>query len=189
MLGEKIRNFRKNKSITIQEMADSTGLSIGYISQVERNLVDPSLSSLRKISAALDIPTYLLMEVEKNNNDLTIRKDNILIMKQPKSTIEYHCLTPMPDENFIPKSLVIRFKLNANSKDGDIPVVHESEEIIMVEKGNLIIHTGDETVELMQGDSTIIKGNIPHIVENKGDEEAVAISIFTPALWKFPYKK
>ena len=61
MLGEKIRFFRKNKNITLQELSDNTGLSIGYISQIERNLVDPSLSSLRKISQYLDIPTYLLI--------------------------------------------------------------------------------------------------------------------------------
>ena len=189
MLGEKIRNFRKNKNITIQEMSDTTGLSIGYISQIERNLVDPSLSSLRKIAGSLDIPTYLLMEVEKGDDDLTIRKDNVLIMRQPKSTIEYHCLTPMPDENFIPKSLVIRFKLNPSSKDGDIHVVHESEEIIMVEKGSILVHAGDEIIELNEGDSTIIKGNIPHTIENKNNTVAVAMSIFTPALWRFPYKK
>lgn len=73
MLGERIRNFRKNKSITLQQLSDETGLSIGYISQIERNLVDPSLSSLRKISKSLDIPTYLLMETEKYSDDLTTK--------------------------------------------------------------------------------------------------------------------
>lgn len=189
MLGEKIRTFRKNKNITIQEMADKTGLSIGYISQIERNLVDPSLSSLRKVSQCLDIPTYLLMEIEKNEDNLTTRSDDVVIMKQPKSTIEYHCLTPMPDENFVPKSLVIRFKLDPYSKDGDTALVHESEEIIMVEEGNLTVYVGDEVIELQEGDTTVIKGNIPHTVENKYGTTAVCMSIFTPALWKFPFKK
>ena len=170
-------------------MADTTGLSIGYISQIERNLVDPSLSSLRKIARALDIPTYLLMDVEKGNDNLTIRKDNVIIMKQPKSTIEYHFLTPMPDENFIPKSLVIRFKLNSNSIDGDMPVVHESEEIIIVEKGSILVHAGNEIIELNEGDSTTIKANLPHVIENKNNDIAVGLSILTPAIWKFPYKK
>lgn len=151
MLGEKIRYFRKNKNITLQEMSDETGLSIGYISQIERNMADPSLSSLRKISTVLDIPIYLLMDVEKNNDNLTRKKDDVVIIKQPKSTVEYHCLTPLPDEDFIPKSLIIRFKLNPNSKDTEVPLVHESEEIIMIEKGNITVYVGDEVIGVKRG--------------------------------------
>ena len=55
MLGEQVRNIRKKRGITLKELAEKTGLSIGYISQIERNLTDPSLSTLRKLSAALDI--------------------------------------------------------------------------------------------------------------------------------------
>lgn len=52
MLGEHVRNIRKKRGITLKELAEKTGLSIGYISQIERNLTDPSLSTLRKLSAA-----------------------------------------------------------------------------------------------------------------------------------------
>ena len=41
MLGERIRTFRKGKNITLQKLSDDTGLSIGYISQIERNLARP----------------------------------------------------------------------------------------------------------------------------------------------------
>ena len=44
MLGEHVRNIRKKRGITLKELAEKTGLSIGYISQIERNLTDPSLS-------------------------------------------------------------------------------------------------------------------------------------------------
>ena len=59
MLGEQVRNVRKSRGITLKELAERTGLSIGYISQIERDLTDPSLSTLRKLSEALDVPTYL----------------------------------------------------------------------------------------------------------------------------------
>ena len=41
MLGEHVRNIRKNRGITLKELAEKTGLSIGYISQIERNLTRP----------------------------------------------------------------------------------------------------------------------------------------------------
>ena len=61
MLGDQIRSIRKRQEITLKELAEKTGLSIGYISQIERNLTDPSLSTLRKISGALGVPTYLFL--------------------------------------------------------------------------------------------------------------------------------
>ena len=81
MLGEHVRNIRKKRGITLKELAEKTGLSIGYISQIERNLTDPSLSTLRKLSAALDIPTYLFMGGESSTS-LTTRQADMLILSQ-----------------------------------------------------------------------------------------------------------
>ena len=53
MVGEKIRKLRKEKKLTLKDIAEATGLSIGYISQLERGAVEPSLSSLRKVSEFL----------------------------------------------------------------------------------------------------------------------------------------
>ena len=63
MLGEQIRNIRKSRDFTLKALAEQTGLSIGYISQIERNLTDPSLSTLRKIS--LMFPPIFLWEKPK----------------------------------------------------------------------------------------------------------------------------
>ena len=133
MLGEHVRNIRKKRGITLKERAEKTGLSIGYISQIERNLTDPSLSTLRKLSAALDIPTYLFMGGESSTS-LTTRQADMLILSQPNSNVRYHLLTPMPNGNFVPQSLVIRFELEPHCKDGDLPVIHPSEEILLLER-------------------------------------------------------
>ena len=58
----KIRNYRKERNLTIKELAAMTGMSISYISQVERGELDPSLSSLRKIASVLQLPIYLLLD-------------------------------------------------------------------------------------------------------------------------------
>ncbi len=110
-------------------------MSIGYISQIERNLTDPSLSTLRKLSAALDIPTYLFMGGEQQHwpDNPSGGYDD---PPQPNSNIRYHLLTPMPNGDFVPQSLVIRFELEPHCKDGDLPVIHPSEEILLLEQGS-----------------------------------------------------
>lgn len=187
MLGEKIRSFRKEKNTTLQKLADKTGLSVGYISQIERNLVDPSLSSLRKISKSLGIPAYILFEQEKSSDNLTIKGNDILIMKQPHSTVEYHILSYLPDNNFTPQSVAIGFIHKPNCCDSDFHIIHESEEIVLLHEGELLIHLSDETIRLLPGDSTIIKSNVPHIIENLSDYPAKGVLIFTPAIWT-PFK-
>lgn len=185
MLGEQVRNVRKSRGITLKELAEQTGLSIGYISQIERDLTDPSLSTLRKLSEALDVPTYLFMGVAETDSRLTTRKNEVITLSQPNSSIRYHLLTPMPSAEFVPQSLIIRFELEPHSKDGERPVIHPSEEIIMIESGKLEVVIGTEKIHLEEGDSTLIRSNLPHMVVNETDQPVVGVSVFTPAIW-FP---
>ena len=62
MADNKIRKYRKKLNLTIKDLAERTGLSIGYISQLERDEAEPSLSSLRKIAKEFDVPIYLRIE-------------------------------------------------------------------------------------------------------------------------------
>ena len=139
-----------------------------YISQIERNLTDPSLSTLRKLSAALDIPTYLFMGGESSTG-LTTRQADMMILSQPNSNVRYHLLTPMPNGNFVPQSLVIRFELEPHCKDGDLPVIHPSEEILLLEQGQLDVLVESETTRLNAGDTTVVQSNpAPHRFQPRG---------------------
>ena len=188
MLGENVRSVRKSRGITLKELAEKTGLSIGYISQIERDLTDPSLSTLRKLSGALDVPTYLFMGGTETESGLTTLINEVITLSQPNSSIRYHLLTPMPSSEFVPQSLVIRFELEPHSKDGERPVVHPSEEIIIVESGELEVLIGAEKIHLNPGDTTLVRSNLPHIVMNQGNETVVGLAVFTPAIW-FPSSK
>lgn len=184
MLGEHIRNLRKTRNITLKDLALKTGLSIGYLSQIERNLTDPSLSTLRKISSVLDIPTYLFMD-EEPGGSLTTKAGDVITLSQPNSHIRYHLMSPMPSDSFVPQSLVIRYDLDPLSADGEFPVSHPSEEIILVETGSIDVIIGAETIRLSPGDSTLIRSNLPHTVINPCESTARGMAIFTPAIW-FP---
>ena len=56
MIGDNIRETRKKNHLSLAELAVRVGVSESYISQLERNNVDPSISVLRKISSALNVP-------------------------------------------------------------------------------------------------------------------------------------
>lgn len=184
MLGDQIRSIRKRQEITLKELAEKTGLSIGYISQIERNLTDPSLSTLRKISGALGVPTYLFLGDEPHGS-LTLRKEEMIQLSQPNSNVRYQIMSPMPTGEFEPQSLVARFELAPRSVDGELPVIHPSEEIVLLERGAVDVIIDGKPVHLEAGDTTLICSNLPHILSNPTDEVAMGYSILTPAVW-FP---
>lgn len=220
MLGDIIRSVRKQKRTTLKEISEKSGLSIGYISQIERNQTEPSLSTLRKISQALDVPTYYFMKkvefdsesepdedeeyetvinsssnthlssnIEEDDTSnacyIRITSDQVVSLSLPNSHVKYHLMSPMPSPKYVPQSLVIRFELDPNSADGDFPVKHPSEEIIMVEEGEIIVEVPGERIRLKKGESMILKSNIPHTIYNELETTAVGLSFFTPAIW-FP---
>ncbi len=184
MLGDQIRSIRKRQEITLKELAEKTGLSIGYISQIERNLTDPSLSTLRKISGALGIPTYLFLGDEPHGS-LTLHKEEMIQLSQPNSNVRYQIMSPMPTGEFVPQSLVARFELAPHSVDGELPVIHPSEEIVLLERGAVDVIIDGKPVHLKAGDTTLIRSNLPHILSNPTDEVVMGYSILTPAVW-FP---
>ena len=184
MLGDQIRSIRKRQEITLKELAEKTGLSIGYISQIERNLTDPSLSTLRKISGALGVPTYLFLGDEPHGS-LTLRKEEMIQLSQPNSNVRYQIMSPMPTGEFEPQSLVARFELAPRSVDGELPVIHPSEEIVLLERGAVDVIIDGKPVHLEAGDTTLICSNLPHILSNPTNEVAMGYSILTPAVW-FP---
>ena len=182
MLGDQIRSIRKRQEITLKELAEKTGLSIGYISQIERSLTDPSLSTLRKISGALGVPTYLFLGDEPHGS-LTLRKEEMIQLSQPNSNVRYQIMSPMPTGEFEPQSLVARFELAPHSVDGELPVIHPSEEIVLLEHGTLDVIINGNSVRLEAGDTTLIRSNLPHIFSNPTDDIAMGYSILTPAVW------
>ena len=184
MLGDQIRSIRKRQEITLKELAEKAGLSNGYISQIERNLTDPSLSTQRKISGALGVPTYLFLGDEPHGS-LTLRKEEMIQLSQPNSNVRYQIMSPMPTGEFEPQSLVARFELAPRSVDGELPVIHPSEEIVLLERGTVDVIIDGTPVRLEAGDTTLIRSNLPHILSNPTDEMVMGYSILTPAVW-FP---
>jgi len=84
-IGSKIRTIRLRKKLTIAQMCEGTGLSKGFISNVENNNTSPSINTLQIIANFLNIPLpYLLLEkdqhmsvIRKNEREYTINKKRI----------------------------------------------------------------------------------------------------------------
>ena len=174
MNGTAIRQLRLSRGMTLQELAAQTQTTAGYLSQLERDLVDPSLSTLRKIAQALDTPLFSLVE-SQDDAARVIRRDKRQKIAFPDANVTLEILTPKyetaPGEVF-----VMTFALGARKWSNNERVSHNVDECFYAQKGELEVLVGQSTYCLRQGDSIYIRANTPHNIYNPGDEEAVGIS-------------
>lgn len=183
MLGEKIREVRKGKNIKLREIAEKTKLSSSYLSQIERSLIEPSLSSLRKIAIALEVPIYEFLKDDERKG-IVIKKDKRIKLELPDSHIIYEFLTPTKiDNNVIPNLEIIYMKLEPFSWSSEEPSYHAADECIFVIKGEIEVYLGQAKYPLCQGDSLYIQENTPHKIYNTSDVTAEAIFCISPPIY------
>lgn len=178
MLGKKIRDKRQEKGLTIRELAAGADLTQGFLSQVERGLAEPSITSLRKISAMLGVPIfYFLMDEQKDN--LIVRKDERKVVRVGKGEVTFELLSP-------DLSRTIELMIGRVQPGGvtcEEPLSHYGEENLVVSQGKMKIQIGQEYYLLEAGDSIYYLSSTPHKIWNVGDEELVFISAITPPVF------
>lgn len=184
VLGNRIRETRKKRGLTLSVLAKESGFSPSYISQLERNITDPSISALRKIATVLEAPLYTFLDPQEPQQATVIRANRRQRLKLPGSTVIYQFLSPMASftaQN--PVLEIIYFELNAKSWSREDYSIHLAEECIIVLRGKMTLDLFDKTYELREGDSIYIRENVRHRVYNPGDKKAAAIMCITPPVY------
>ena len=178
-LGGVIRGAREKHELTLQETAKRTRLSVSYLSQIERNLLHPSVGTLKTIAEALGIPAGKLMFPAATHPRralvATQRKGERKRIVFPKSSIEYELLTP--DLRRRVSMLWLTAKPGAESGP---PSTHDGEDGVVVLKGKLSVEIGGVWHELKAGDSIYFSSAMPHRWCNRGATEAEAIWVSSP---------
>lgn len=176
-IGSKIRELRKNANLSIKELAKRADVSTGLVSQIERNLVAPSVTVLYRIAQVLSVNVGYFFGEE------TIKKVNPVVRKNERKRIHvgesngiYELLTP--DANQDIEFLYITLKSGQLSSDELI--THEGVECGFVLKGHLLVKVGNEEYYLGEGDSITFDSSIPHRYINVGDRECISIWAMTP---------
>ncbi|MCR8659851.1 helix-turn-helix domain-containing protein [Paenibacillus endoradicis] len=172
-IGSTIRAIRKRKNMTIAQICEETGLSQGFMSQLETNKTSPSISTLESIANTLNVPlAYLLL---KNEDRMQIvRKENRMITSSGSDKLKVEHLSSTK------KVKMMIVELPPGSSTGQDPHAHEGEEVHVVIKGKIFAKQGEDEAEFTEGDSFSWNACTPHMVKNIGDETAtILITVYT----------
>jgi len=178
MIGERIRARRTELNLSLRDLAERVDLTASFLSQIERDLADPSIKSLRKIATALNVPMLHFLAREDVAAPV-VRKDSRKRLLLPHSRVMYELLTP--DLNR--KMEMFLGKIQPSEESVAQPLPQPTEECILVLEGALNIRLDDAEYDLEAGDSIYFEGPRLRVLRAIGDQPAVFVSAMTPAVF------
>ncbi len=178
-VGSLIRKTRKELGFSLQKVADRSELSVSFVSQVERGILSPSVSSLKKIATALEISAGMLMFNSVDNSGPTmvsvIRRNDRKKIVLPQSNAHYELITP----DMRRRASMLSLTADAGAQSGPA-LSHYGEDCVVVFQGTLDIQVGDVWHKLKRGDSIYFNSEVPHRWQNSTKSKAIALWMSTP---------
>lgn len=176
LIGKKIGSLRKHKGLTLQQVGEAAGLSVAFLSQVERERASPSVSSLASIASALEVsPSYFFPPPPSNG--LVVRRYS----RQPFHMDDAEVVYARLGGDFEGRAMEPLFVTYPPGYVGET-FAHQGEEFVYVLEGQLLILLGETEYVLNANDSIHYSSRHMHRAENRGDLPVHAIFVNTPKL-------
>ena len=178
-LGRKIRDLRLRRGLTVQQLAEATGLSKGFVSQVENGRTSPSLATLQDLARSLETSVAYLV-VEEDQAPYVVRRAERPNMSVNGNGSRVEVMSAQPRRNLE----LLHAELPPGVSMCDKRQFHHGEEVVLCVEGRVSLACGDHVVILEVGDSCHFDGRVPHSVENAGDTTARLLIALTPSAFE-----
>lgn len=173
--GLKLKRIRQEKSLSLQQLSEKSGVSVSMLSQIERMKADPTMTTLIKICKGLNITITSLFE-DNNEEQFIVRKDKRKTIMLPNSKVKYQLLSTSTRGNL--EMLLVEL---APGQEDRQRITHYGEESGFIVKGELTIMLGEEEYILCEGDSIHFNSTIPHRFINHTEETSISVWAMSPA--------
>ena len=162
-IGERLRTRRRALKMTLQDVADAAGFTAGFISQIERGITVPSLTSLVAVCRALNADVGSFFQPPRVETPITRREGRPVygLGGTPDSAVTYERLSASFPGNVL-RSTLMHEPPGFRSE----PMSHEGEEIYFIVAGALTIEIDGERTVLEAGDSAHFPSTLTHATWN-----------------------
>lgn len=174
-IGAKIRSLRLMHDMTLEDLADRTELSKGYLSQLERDLASPSIATLMDILDALgtDLREFFSSPV---NEKVVFTPEDTFEKNDEEAGVLKRFLIPNAQKNLM-EPLMITLQPGSFTPVQD---PHQGEEFGYVLSGTIYLHEGLKRHRLKKGDSFYFRAAVAHGISNPGKHPAVILWVADP---------
>jgi transcriptional regulator with XRE-family HTH domain len=175
--GSRLKELRRSRGLTLAQLAERTGLSIGSLSQVERDLVSPTIRTVYAVSTALGVsPAWIIdpdsVKAQDPDGPYIVRSTRRKPFFNRNGVIK-HLATPETEARYT--GFIVRLEPNASS--GDEQYTHAGEEIALVISGSLVLEIGEKTYRVNTGDSFAFPSSLSHRFYNDTPVDTVVFWI------------
>jgi len=179
-LGVDLRALRKSRGVTLTDLSEKMGRSVGWLSQVERDISSPTINELRQLAKIFNVPLSLFFgssEAKANEVGRIVRKSARRKIGGGDIGLVEELLSPDLTDDFE----VLRSVFKPNAKLENF-VTRPTQEVGYVVSGNLNLWIENEIFELGSGDSFRIRGE-QFKWANPNNEDAIVIWVIAPPIY------
>jgi transcriptional regulator with XRE-family HTH domain len=167
-VAENLRQRRKSRGMSLDDLAQSSGVSRAALSQVETCKSNPTVGLLWKIAVGLGVPFAELIGEGKTGVSV-LRRSDAQVLRSVDGKLESRPLSPA---GATPRVELYELRLSARSSHASEPHAQGTHEILVVLSGSLRLHVYDAAHDLASGDAVSFPADRPHTYENPGGSEA-----------------
>ena len=176
-LGDRVRTRRKELRLSQSDLAERTGMTASFISQVERGVTSPSIDSLYKISKALNVPVFhFLLEPDVKSPVVRHHERTRITWPWSGQELTFQLLTPSTSR----KLEAYMTEWEPGEPRSFTGFGDTTEEFVYVLQGQLEIRLGEDAYLLGPGDTVWFEGVMLRGMEPRGDQTVRFISVITP---------
>jgi transcriptional regulator with XRE-family HTH domain len=176
-LGEKLKAIRVEKNMTLEEVAKKSSLTKSFISQIELNKTSPSITSLMKVTSALEIRLTDLFREDSPVEDVLVKKEKRDSYYNKKTQLTMEMLsTRFPDQKMEP------IYFYGEGRAATDAITRVGQEFVYILKGKIKLIIDQKVYVAEEGDTLYFDSSIPHSWENPSTEAVEGIWVGTPPI-------
>jgi len=165
-IGHQVRALRKKLGMTVNELASLAGLSAGMLSKIENGLTSPSLTTLKSLALALNVPFTALFQRFDEQRDATFVKAGEGLKIERRGTRAGHQYSLLGHS--LHKTVAVEpYMITLTHESEVFPLFqHDGQEFLLMVDGHMDYHHGGRTYAMEPGDSLFFDADAPHGPEN-----------------------
>lgn len=177
-VGTKIKAARTKKRMTLRELSEKSGLSVGFLSQLERGLTSIAVDSLENLAKVLEIPLAQFFDLPHTTDKSVMRSyERPVFNLQEGGFVSYSLSTDLGGKSFLPRLTEVM----PGRGDEEIMLYHhEGEEFIYVLEGILTVFIGKTVYDLYPGDCAHFSSEIDHNWKNRTNKKVCILTVNSP---------
>jgi len=178
-IGRKIKQLRKERKMTLQELSEQSGVALATLSRIENERMTGTIESHMQICKVLDIPLpdlYASLEGSKKKIDMqSVASRTEVFVHSKKSSTEM-----LTSDVLSKKMMPIMIKIDSGGSTQKEETKKGVEKFIYVLEGKIEVSIGKEKYSLSKSDTLYFDSSLPHSFKNIGSGEAKAICVIAP---------